>query len=574
MPTPAEIVQQRLAALEAEFAQFIADQGQGGRVTRDQIADFIRTHATEANLEVPGSTSTALYSSAFPDGTRGWQYAQDLAARSGQKIAIVDDTALGKFIADVVANPQEFTSDLLDDAFKNRSFWGVASENFVSYAEGPLITITPYSTTDSVYFLEEIGAVLNNSKITSINGMTREELFKIISHLSPESQRAVAKSIFDRTFAEAIEKAGDSALIKYAAANGAALDISAETLIKLGITDLGDLRPLLRGGGSTILQGTQVAEWLDASIAFNLKFEKMGVTAGPGANLIPKLQELEGAAGEGKTAVERLATMLRDLREAGIRLLEDESGFLNLAKIEQAFLRTFHGDSAKMATFSEYVEASARWVISWVELGLAEVPAFLKGGIDQLIASFHKADGSINKKRLTLTIAGGILAAATLWAEWHKHKDDPGGFTGWLAEEGKEIVEGFFSPVGIGLLILGETPLGPALFVTLGAVAVYTAIHLILHEVVDATKPDAGEEPSWLWLQLDALDKWLTTIENKVETWIERGIKDITDGVERLVSEILRDAFQFVGGEGAAIVSERNEIVVGDDVALIVGDER
>src|SRR6185503_11326776 len=266
--------------------------------------------------------------------------------------------------------------------------------------------------------------------------------------------------------------------------------------------------------------------------------------------------------------------MLRDLREAGIRLLEDESGFLNLAKIEQAFLRTFHGDSAKMATFSEYVEASARWVISWVELGLAEVPAFLKGGIDQLIASFHKADGSINKKRLTLTIAGGILAAATLWAEWHKHKDDPGGFTGWLAEEGKEIVEGFFSPVGIGLLILGETPLGPALFVTLGAVAVYTAIHLILHEVVDATKPDAGETPNWLWTQLDALDKWLTTIENKVETWIERGIKDITDGIERLVSEILRDAFQFVGGEGAAIVSERNEIVVGDDVALIVGDER
>lgn len=78
-----------------------------GKLTPAEFAEIIERYAANAsNVRVAGANTALLYSGAFEEGSEAWRFAQDLAQRSGGKIAIVDDTPLGRLMHRL-SNPSE-----------------------------------------------------------------------------------------------------------------------------------------------------------------------------------------------------------------------------------------------------------------------------------------------------------------------------------------------------------------------------------------------------------------------------------------------------------------------------------
>ena len=123
--------------------------------------------AIVSNFEVAGSTATAFYAGKFGDA-QSYQIAQDLAARSGGKLRIIDNTDMGKFLNQKL---QDGKVGFEINKSTTTPFFDSASENFAANTKGRVVTVTSNAEESSTFFRKEIPAILKNSGITTVDGI-------------------------------------------------------------------------------------------------------------------------------------------------------------------------------------------------------------------------------------------------------------------------------------------------------------------------------------------------------------------------------------------------------------------
>jgi len=165
--------------------------------------------ARHVSVDVSGSI-TVLYSGKMSDGTTSTsKLIQDMLA-SGQDIRVIDNSPAAYFL-----NSREFKDavakafgialdDLFDETFshpakdwlmdgKNGS-WADASKRFAEASSGDIRVIAPEGNALRIFAQTELPALLDNPKVTHIDGIPREP---IIAMRDKKSLAFVQKFTFD-----------------------------------------------------------------------------------------------------------------------------------------------------------------------------------------------------------------------------------------------------------------------------------------------------------------------------------------------------------------------------------------
>jgi len=244
--------------------------------TPELFTSFVNSQLTAENVDVPGSTATALYSGQIK-GTPVFQIAQDLADRSDNQLRMLDNTNIGQFLDNIFKDIPEARETLgfaPNDDFINRRF-EAASEKFALETKGPVITITPNAAEFRVdgskvtYTAVEVENLLK-SEASSVNGRSLDEIRAVVNQLGgPDSDegRAYAKSQFDGDFARILAQGSDNSL--QIGPYGGALDFDFDTQTKLGIGHL-SFEPT---GGAIVSPQSGLSDSLKASAARGLAAE-------------------------------------------------------------------------------------------------------------------------------------------------------------------------------------------------------------------------------------------------------------------------------------------------------------
>lgn len=148
------------------------------------------------------NATTLLYSGNIGNSDiKVWQLINDMKssfvdADGYKQVVTLADTAVSDLL-----NNEQFKSALRDaagdDQYKlimdgkdasnsrvtNTGLWDVASRMFAESAVGDVRTITPNAIENSVFNQTEFPALLANDKLTSINGIPREDLFQLQADL-------------------------------------------------------------------------------------------------------------------------------------------------------------------------------------------------------------------------------------------------------------------------------------------------------------------------------------------------------------------------------------------------------
>jgi hypothetical protein len=145
----------------------------------EEWKNYIRA-APDADFAAPEGKTTAVVYSGFDDLNR--QFAQQDCKVNSAGYTI-EDTAIGKRLEQ---------ADLFHDKELTRSeayeVWRVASEQFSKNAKGDIETHVIDARPDSIFRETELPALLENQNVTSINGISRQEL-KALYDTGPEGQR-------------------------------------------------------------------------------------------------------------------------------------------------------------------------------------------------------------------------------------------------------------------------------------------------------------------------------------------------------------------------------------------------
>jgi hypothetical protein len=543
-----------------------------GSISEADFIAFVRSQlALASNIDVPGSTATALYAGMFGK-VPAYQIAQDMAERSGGKLRIIDNSNIGKFLNYMLYGEGKTLlafrpePDFITDRFKEASY------AFAKATRGPVITITPTSGKDSVFALGEIDGLLDGSDVSSVNGRAMTDVRVAYAGRNSDSSRAYFKAIFDGDFADAVAAQKNAVVLGQSDADGrplrGALTLDSTTLVRLGIGNISlTSSPILTQelDSSTLLGNLRPAR------ANKLTFDHYAKILGSETDLSKVLGRdiVDGDDKATAAARRRTEELLVDLDE---RTDVDQSK--SLSELQRSYLRTFRSTDDKIAKYSSYVITHTEALAKLVDDGLAKIPTALKESLTQLLSLYKKADGSVHKSRVALTVGGGVLALAELWVE----ADKRGGFTSpdfldYLKATAKDAVVAL-PATGAALYGASLTPLGPAVFVTLGAVGVYTGVRKVLDHVIEKYKPATGETSSLLYTQAKELNDFFIGLEGSVSGFFGSAIKEIAETSTQIFSKLVMDNVQIVGGEAATIVSDKNEFVFGQDLSLIVGDEK
>ena len=241
----------------------------------------------------------------------------------------------------------------------------------------------------------------------------------------------------------------------------------------------------------------------------------------------------------------------------------------SLAQIERTFVSVFKASTAKMADFAAYAETRAKLMIDLVESAGAAVPGVVRAGMQKAVDYYKTPDGGVHKAKLGLTVAGSVLALADLWVE----ADKRGGFFtpafgAYLKETLKNVAASIATPGGVAIIAAGFTPLGPALLFSLGATAAYSTIRKTLDYVVDIY----GKEDGFIKSYVAPVRDWIVGFENKVQKYIKMSENYISSEIEHLLEKVTASSIEWVGGQSATPITAGNEIVIGDDVSIIQGN--
>jgi hypothetical protein len=241
-------------------------------------------------------------------------------------------------------------------------------------------------------------------------------------------------------------------------------------------------------------------------------------------------------------------------------------------------------DPAKLATHKRYISARANYLAKYID----DFPENLKGAAKNLLSLMTKGLESPYAGRIALSAGGGLLALADMWVE----ADRRGGFTSpdflnYLKEQVKGAVKALPLILG-GMHIASKSPLGNAAMIVLGAVGTYLSVRKVLDYITQEYEVAAGQENTalaGLYYQLKNLNEFLIGFEKTIGGYIQNGLKEVekavtavvdavSSAIEREIAKIPLDQIQFVSGQSATIVSDKNEFVVGDDLALVQGDKK
>ncbi|TBW48113.1 tandem-95 repeat protein, partial [Marinobacter halodurans] len=158
--------------------------------TPESIRDLI------SQLDVRGSgTTTLLYSGPLSDGSSTNPLVQAMAVENSA-LRIVDNTEAAKFLdlnnsvlVEALENTfgdspfergTEANKFLFDVDYNGQpGAWALTSERFVSLAEGDVRILAPFANSERVFAQVELPLLLENPKVTSVDGIARNELFAL-----------------------------------------------------------------------------------------------------------------------------------------------------------------------------------------------------------------------------------------------------------------------------------------------------------------------------------------------------------------------------------------------------------
>jgi Ca2+-binding RTX toxin-like protein len=188
--------QARLAVAEG-MAQRAADIAAGRTPTFD--FNSLRAIAAQVSVDLPTSVDTfVFYSGTYlgqpgaPDAVSAHTAALTLRDQAPGRVGLIDDTDLARFLLDdggrngVVA---QALSELVPDPdaalfIGSQSLFADASQRFAATAHGEVIVLaarggTPLEGTSGIWRDVEFPELLRNADVTSVNGIARDDLFRL-----------------------------------------------------------------------------------------------------------------------------------------------------------------------------------------------------------------------------------------------------------------------------------------------------------------------------------------------------------------------------------------------------------
>ena len=149
----------------------------------------LKNIVTQLSAEVPGAKTTILYSETI-NGIESWRIAENMASNNPD-IATINKTDVAKFLEersfiDTLRTASIKEGISFDEVYAGKnsdgvrissdSMWDIASKNLAQNASGDVRTIAPLTNDNSIFKQTELPTLLNNPKVTSIDGISIEEL--------------------------------------------------------------------------------------------------------------------------------------------------------------------------------------------------------------------------------------------------------------------------------------------------------------------------------------------------------------------------------------------------------------
>jgi hypothetical protein len=180
----------------------------GATLAPNQLADLtaqLNAQINQLSVAVPNTqgATTLLYSGQIGNGVHSGAVAQALADANPGKIVTINQTEVASLLDsqafDIAFKFALGPAGIEQDTAYNRilsgtdvtgatrittdSLWDAASQRFAASATGDVRTIMPLADSTRVFSQTEVAALLSNSNITSINGITVEDLRQLKTDL-------------------------------------------------------------------------------------------------------------------------------------------------------------------------------------------------------------------------------------------------------------------------------------------------------------------------------------------------------------------------------------------------------
>lgn len=146
--------------------------------TVDQLRDLV----SRVDVGTPAGSTTLLYSGKLAQFGAETVGAGDVALelnKANPKLWIIDKTAAGEFLkseelADTLLNAVGGDAVLRDSLLfgTDGGFWSNASERFAAGADGNVVSLSSFANPDRVFGSVELKALLDNTNVTAIDGVS------------------------------------------------------------------------------------------------------------------------------------------------------------------------------------------------------------------------------------------------------------------------------------------------------------------------------------------------------------------------------------------------------------------
>ena len=167
---------------------------------------YLKDLLSQQSIEVEGKTGITLFYSGglqtdgnggtvplSSDGYQAWQIAENIGKNNSRIITIGQTDAYALLDSDEFKDALRLSST--DNAAFNRvingitengiriepGLWDIISQRVAESAVGEVRTLTPFSLSDKVFAQTELPALLANGKVTSVDGIARDDLLRLLN---------------------------------------------------------------------------------------------------------------------------------------------------------------------------------------------------------------------------------------------------------------------------------------------------------------------------------------------------------------------------------------------------------
>jgi Ca2+-binding RTX toxin-like protein len=190
----------------SDIIQILQTANENGVVLDTQ---YLKDLLSQQSVQVEGKTGiTLLYSGGLQtdgnggtvplssDGYQSWQIAESIGTNNGQVITIgqtdayklLDSDAFTEALRSSTTDIVEFNRILNGITDENgirteSGLWDITSQRLAASVVGEVRTVTPFSLSDRVFAQTELPALLLNDKVTSIDGIARTDLLRLVNDM-------------------------------------------------------------------------------------------------------------------------------------------------------------------------------------------------------------------------------------------------------------------------------------------------------------------------------------------------------------------------------------------------------